>query len=682
MSAWIPPAGYVRRPAREVGVGDVRLGGSQPIRVQSMTTPPPQDLAGTVDQIARLVDAGCEIVRLTIPTAADAAHLPALRQTLRRRGLRVPLVADIHFSPGAALAAVEHVEKVRINPGNFADSKRFAQREYTDAEYDRELSRLEEKLRPLVVRARELGVAMRIGTNHGSLSDRVLNRYGDTPLGMVESALEFARICAAHGYHELVLSMKASNPQITLQAYRLLAARLREEGMDYPFHLGVTEAGDGREGRIKSAIGIGALLEEGLGDTVRVSLTEDPVAEIPVAQALVSPFNAARPGGAAVAPALPASTQIPTIYTRRPARRVSWGRLAAGGGEPVRAEIRLPASEISTHLPALLSRERGAELVSILVEDDAQLDAARMAAGAAAARGAAAALAVRCRPGEEPGAGDARLGALPAFSRLDLILPADPSAATHAASRWGAAARELGVPVLLEWDLAAARPGTGIPNLLPLVRMAGALVAGSTPAPLPTLCILFEGGTDAVRDLARRLAQADLPCPLLLAEPAPEEARHEILRPSIRMGALLCDGVGDAVRVDGPQPPRRRLDLAYDILQGSRVRLSKTDFISCPSCGRTLFDLETTTRRIKDRTAHLDGVKIAIMGCVVNGLGEMADADFGYVGGAPGRVNLYVGRECVERHVPEAEADLRLIELIKQHGRWRDAPLAAVENAS
>jgi (E)-4-hydroxy-3-methylbut-2-enyl-diphosphate synthase len=675
MPPWTPPLGYARRPTLEVAVGDVRLGGSQPIRVQSMTTPPPEDVAGTVGQIRRLVEAGCEIVRLTIPTAADAAHLPAIRAALRRERIRVPLVADIHFSPAAALAAVEHVEKVRLNPGNFADSKRFAQREYTDREYALELERLEDKLRPVIRRARELGVAMRIGTNHGSLSDRILNRYGDTPLGMVESALEFVRICEAHGYRSLVLSMKASNPQITLQGYRLLAARMAEEGMAYPFHLGVTEAGDGREGRIKSAIGIGALLEEGIGDTVRVSLTEDPVAEIPVARALVAPFNAVLARPDAVAPrrswsATPAA-RVSTLYERRRAAVAAWGAVAAGGSEPVRAEVRLPAAGAALPLARLLGAERGAELVSLAASTPSELRAAQASARALRERGVAAAIAVDLRDGGRPVPARDWAEALPGFDRFDLVLPPDPDAAAPAWREWIAAAGGS-MPLLLELERSAGEPTS------PEVALA-AILSACPPPRLPALALRPADGSGCaaeVRRLAESLAGLDAPPPLVLIELAPEDPYAEPLAPAARLGGLLSDGVGDSVRLEGAHPPRLLLDAAYDILQGARVRMSRTEFISCPSCGRTLFDLESTTRRIKERTAHLKGVKIAIMGCIVNGPGEMADADFGYVGGAPGKVNLYVGRECVARHVDEGEADARLISLIKEHGRWREPPAA------
>jgi (E)-4-hydroxy-3-methylbut-2-enyl-diphosphate synthase len=677
-----------------VAVGDVRLGGEQPIRVQSMTTPPPEDVAGTVAQIVRLAAAGCEIVRLTVPTTADADHLPEIRAALRRRGVTVPLVADIHFSPAAALRAVEHVEKVRVNPGNFADSKRFARREYTDAEYAAELERLEEKLRPLVLRAKALGVAMRIGTNHGSLSDRILNRYGDTPLGMVESALEFVRICEAHRYPDLVLSMKSSNPQITLQTYRLLAVRMAEEGMDYPFHLGVTEAGDGREGRIKSAIGIGALLEEGIGDTVRVSLTEDPVAEIPVAQALAAPFNAVltarqpdRNGGrgaalrGSAATSARRSADVPTLYSRRAAGVVSWGPVTAGGSEPVRAEVRLRTADLDASLSGLLSRERPAEVISILARRGTELLRARSAAATIGTRGSAAALAVDLEAQNGLRPADLGPSGLRAFQRLDLLLPADATAARAGAAAWARLARAGGVPLALEFQAAPGAAPAGPAAALAVLEALGVFDASAPVAAL----VVRPAGTPGVLPDARRTVQnlheTGLDCPVLLVETAPADPACELLFPAARIGSLLCDGVGDAVRIEGPQPPRQRLDLVYDILQGARVRLSRTEFISCPSCGRTLFDLETTTRRIKQKTAHLKDVKIAIMGCVVNGPGEMADADFGYVGGAPGRVNLYVGKECVLRHVTEESADAELINLIKQHGRWQEPPAAAGDAA-
>jgi (E)-4-hydroxy-3-methylbut-2-enyl-diphosphate synthase len=532
---------YQRRKSREVQIGNVAVGGDQPIRVQSMTTTRTQDVEATLAQTIRLIDAGCEIVRITAPTTSDAKAIGEIKRRLRGMGISVPLVADIHFSPAAAMEAAEHVEKVRVNPGNFADQKFFRVREYSDEDYAAEIDRIEERFAPLVVKCKQLGVAMRIGSNHGSLSDRIMNRYGDTPAGMVESALEFVRIARKHDYHEIVLSMKASNPKVMIQAYRLLVARMDEEGMDpYPLHLGVTEAGLGEDGRIKSAVGIGALLDDGLGDTVRVSLTEEPEAEIPVAQRLVDPYNA----GLLHAESFPDRDERidPYSYTRRLTTLASPGGLTIGVGETV-----------------------------------AVLD--------------------------------------------------PPEAALHA------------TPALEK------------------VAHLGASVAWY----------------DAVR--AYRTLAAQRPNePLHLQVAVDGDDLEVLLRTSTVLGSLLCDGIGDSVGLSAASlPGADRSRLLFGVLQAAGVRITKTEFVSCPSCGRTLFDLQTTTERIASRTNHLKGVKIAIMGCVVNGPGEMADADFGYVGGSPGHVNLYVGKDVVEKGVPEAEADDRLVALIRQHGKWVDS---------
>jgi (E)-4-hydroxy-3-methylbut-2-enyl-diphosphate synthase len=527
---------YARRTSREVAIGNVIVGGGQPIRVQSMTTTRTQDIEGTLAQTIRLVDAGCEIVRITAPTVNDARAIGEIKRLLNARGISVPLVADIHFSPAAAMEAAEHVDKVRINPGNFADQKFFRVREYTDEDYAAELERIEERFTPLVRKCQDRGVAMRIGSNHGSLSDRIMNRYGDTPAGMVESALEFVRIARKHDYHDIVLSMKASNPKIMIQAYRLLVARIDEEGLDpYPLHLGVTEAGLGEDGRIKSAVGIGALLDDGLGDTIRVSLTEEPEAEVPVAQRLVAPYNAGLPGSRVFA-AVRELTD-PYSYARRRSRCVDVGSLAVGDGNTI-----------------------------------AVLDPA------------------------EPGA-----------------VVADFAALASVRAPW--------------YDA---------------VRAYRLLAAQSTDAPLH-LQVAVDG-----------------------------DELEILLHSATVLGSLLCDGLGDSVGLSAPMADEDRSRLLLGILQAAGARITRTEFVSCPSCGRTLFDLQTTTERVATRTRHLKGVKIAIMGCVVNGPGEMADADFGYVGGSPGRVNLYVGKEVVEKGVPEAEADERLIALIRSHGKWQD----------
>jgi (E)-4-hydroxy-3-methylbut-2-enyl-diphosphate synthase len=523
---------YSRRRSREVQIGNVGVGGDQPIRVQSMTTTRTQDVEATLAQTIRLVEAGCEIVRITAPTVNDSKAIGEIKRRLRALGIQVPLVADIHFSPAAAMEAAEHVEKVRVNPGNFADQKFFRVREYTDAEYAAEIERIEERFAPLVLKCKANGVAMRVGSNHGSLSDRIMNRFGDTPAGMVESALEFVRIARKHDYHDIVLSMKASNPKIMIQAYRLLVARMDAEGLDpYPLHLGVTEAGLGEDGRIKSAVGIGALLDDGLGDTIRVSLTEEPEAEVPVAQRLVAPYN----NGFTSAIPAEAERVDPYSYSRRLTRAVD----GIGGSNTV-----------------------------------AVLD-----------------------PPEE---------SLSSFDQSSIATLEQPA-------HWYDAVRAY---------------------------RALAATAGDQPIHLQ---LTLDGDEEEV-----------------------------LLRASSVLGSLLCDGIGDAVGLSSPASNEDRSRLLFGILQAAGVRISKTEFVSCPSCGRTLFDLQSTTERIAARTKHLKGVKIAIMGCVVNGPGEMADADFGYVGGSPGHVNLYVGKEVVEKGVPEAEADQRLVDLIRAHGKWVD----------
>ncbi len=541
-------------------------------------------------QALRLVEAGCEIVRVTVPTVADARAAGAIRAELRRRGVSVPLVADVHFSPAAAMEAADHVEKVRINPGNYADTKTFTVRDYTDEQYRAELERIESRFAPLVLKCRERGVAMRIGTNHGSLSDRIMNRFGDTPRGMVESALEFLHICRKYDYHDVVLSMKASSPRVMVQAYRLLVARMDELGMDYPLHLGVTEAGGGEDGRIKSAIGIGALLEDGLGDTIRVSLTEDPEAEVPVAFQLARPYQPAARAQCQLPDPGPRPTVGPDVPVRRPARRVAVGLLALGGTEPLRV-VRAMEPGVHEGVRRLVLAEPAGRDRYQFLEGQAELL-------------------------EESG------------------------------QDW--------TDCLKCVDRLVERARTS----------PGAILAVWTPEASMSI--------RAYRLLAARLAQAGLDNPLHLVVQAPPDETEALLRCSVGLGSLLCDGIGDSVEVRGSLPEEFRLRLAFSILQAAGARTTRAEYVACPGCGRTLFDIQTTAERIRARTGHLKGVKIAVMGCVVNGPGEMADADFGYVGGAPGRVNLYVGRECVERHVPQEEADERLIALIKAYGRWTD----------
>lgn len=681
-----------RRKTRVVAVGEVAVGGDNPIRIQSMTTTDTMDTAATVAQIMALAEAGCEIVRVTAPSINEAENLRNIKHELKTRGVAVPLVADIHYTPNAALKAVEFVEKVRINPGNYADRKKFAVREYSEREYDLELERIAEKFSPLVLKAKHYGVALRIGTNHGSLSDRILNRYGDTPLGMVESALEFVRICEDCGFRDIILSMKAANPQIMIQAYRLLAARLDELGMDYPFHLGVTEAGDGLEGRVKSAIGIGALLADGIGDTIRVSLTEDPVAEITPAFAIAAPYQDLFTGhgarsGAQAPPASPryASeaaevplSRTPYAYHRRETRELEVGPMKIGGSQPVRVALRLEDPErLFTFLEGGKpgAGDRPCELLLLAGEAAcprtlAELQSHRREALRNTALGA-------CLRGDPERA----ISLLPG---LDLAgyLP-DPRLSRaewrSALSAWIRAAAAHGTPLL--WELGFS----GLPlylraergeNLEALAALAVELETLALQAGWePSLFALSEPATiPAYRFLAQALDRRVPAAPLLLSSSAPSAGIPPWVETSIVPGSLLCDGIGDGIALSSTLPPEQTIEFCFTILQGSRLRLSRTEFISCPSCGRTLFDLETTTRRIKSRVAHLKGVKVAIMGCIVNGPGEMADADFGYVGAGPNKINLYVGRECVERNIPTTRAEDRLVELIKSRGLWVEVP--------
>ncbi len=649
------PFAPARRRTREVRVGEVGIGGTNPIRIQSMTNTDTCDAMATAAQVEALARAGCEIVRVATPSVRDAENLGAIRGELDKRGVTVPVVADVHFTPNAAMIAAEHVEKVRINPGNYADRKRFEIREYSEEQYRDELERVAERCRPLVVRCRDLGRAIRIGTNHGSLSDRIMNRFGDTPLGMVESALEFLAVCEDEGFFDVVFSMKASNPQVTIRAYRLLAARLAQRApgeASYPMHVGVTEAGGGEEGRVKSAIGIGALLEDGIGDTIRVSLTEDPVKEVPVARRLarryderrVQRFSAPDPGGAFAAD--------PYRYERR-----STGSVASVGGEnAVRVEVDLgpvaeDAQEAARQIKLSLGRLGDLECEGLLVEvaDAAEAIRAKTFADLLTAAGVGVPLAIRVPPALVP----AVAGAARVVVRIETPLAADQL-------------REIGrVGCPVEWNFHLEGE--------PLLGALDEAVAGGCDGRL--VSVESQLPVHGARLLAARLeARSTGRVPIVLhhrADPSldPETA---LLRAAADLGAPLCDGIGDLVSLGGFGALDRNVSLAYRILQGARLRTSWTEFISCPSCGRTLFDLEETTARIKARTGHLPGLKIAVMGCIVNGPGEMADADFGYVGSGPGKVNLYAGRECVVRNVREQEAPDRLVELIREHGRWMD----------
>jgi len=629
-----------------------------------MTTSDTQDVAATLKQSIALAEVGCEIIRITAPNVAAAKCLQQIRTQFTAAGFgHVPLVADIHFLPSAAMEAVEHVEKVRVNPGNYADKKKFAVREYSDADYDAELERLYDAFSPLVKRSRELGRALRIGTNHGSLSDRIMNRYGDTPLGMVESALEFLRIGAAHRYNQMILSMKSSNPKVMIQAYRLLAERMAQEDMHYPLHLGVTEAGDGEDGRIKSAIGIGSLLLDGLGDTIRVSLTEDSVYEIPVARAIADKAMS-RWSASDSPPVAPESDGIdPYQFTRRPTVEIKLGgQCTVGPEQPPRVLVRAgQPGNLDSLLPVLLSpklKDTPAEglIVSIATPDE--------------------------------------LDVLPVLSAGFLVLELAPE--ISAAGLENHATSLAPGTVLLQRFTAAdeeslrafARLARAHQLVLAIdAEPAAVLALRETIAALVDTSLLFTisravstvgHATGGYRQLAQALRNLGSNAPIWIRNTTASAVRAEtsflskLLEASFLTGGLLCDGIGDLVSIETEADPARATQLTYNVLQGAGARISKTEFVACPSCGRTLFDLQTTTQRIRAQTGHLKGLKLAIMGCIVNGPGEMADADFGYVGGAPGKINLYVGRNCVQYNIPQVEADARLIALIKAHGKWTD----------
>ena len=663
----------LRRRADEIYVGPVGVGGNHPIRVQSMTTSNTQDVAATVKQAIALAEVGCEMVRITAPNVAAARCLQDIRTQFTAAGFgEVPLVADIHFLPSAAMEAVEHVEKIRVNPGNYADKKKFAVQEYTDAAYEAELARLHDAFSPLVKRCRELGRAMRIGTNHGSLSDRIMNRYGDTPLGMVESALEFLRIAESHDYRAIILSMKASNPKVMIEAYRLLVQRMAEEAMHYPLHLGVTEAGDGEDGRIKSAIGIGSLLADGLGDTIRVSLTEDAVYEIPVAQAIARKAMARWGEDDAIAadhfPIDPPDALDPFHFKRRVIADQGFAPGAEIGPEqPPRVITRVrDLADLPTAAKALASATlQDTPPEGVLVRVNQVEDLNRLINAAPA--WPAAFLVVEVDAGLNP---DDVAPLLTAATGPVMVLRT--FAADHADDlpAW-LALMQGGAPAALAIAASPARWG----------ELAAQLATRDASRVLATLDDADRQDGHAIgayRRLAAHLQAHGLQVPLWIrnttatALAGDNSFLSRLLEASILSGALLCDGLGDLISIETEADPVRAVKLCYNVLQGAGARISKTEFVACPSCGRTLFDLQTTTQRIRAKTGHLKGVKIAIMGCIVNGPGEMADADFGYVGGAPGKINLYVGKTCVQYNIPQKNADDRLIELIREHGKWTD----------
>ena len=825
---------YSRRVTREVMVGNVGVGANHPIRTQSMITADTRDTLACVAEVLGLAAAGCEIVRITAQTKIYAANLENIAREVRAAGCEVPLVADIHFKPDAALEAAKWVEKVRVNPGNYVDKKKFEIREYSDAQYAEELERIREEFMPLVLLCKDLGRAMRIGTNHGSLSDRIMNRYGDTPLGMCESALEFARLARENDYHNFVFSMKASNPKVMIEAYRLLVARLDAEGPDwnYPIHLGVTEAGDGEDGRIKSAIGIGSLLADGIGDTIRVSLTEDAIYEIPVAQALVASYNtrSAVDGSRSVSPLtvqaaphsefssiaenirpnwnllnketsthlphwrVPGATYAVTFHLTDSIPTAAWDdyrnrkealfakldRLISQGDtrkspatfmaiqaeiaalqdqviEPVlhqlHGECFLKRPEIArlvmdamkhfdgdhyvlhafsimpNHVHAIIQPRDGQPLAKILhswksfiaeranellgkngefwqeeysdhiisdgedyrnqvryvLENPAEGSASREWTGSVYGSTWEEIIGARRSNDNLERHAPAASGAYDPFSyqrRLSLPL-------TIMGHELGGDKTVRVFTTQERWNTIAHKIA-GMGDFKPEIILEKSNVVEIDPRDEAAISILnrdlepklvtVSDGLDlevihAFRQLAFRI---DPRHPILLKDtlrpPSGETVFLQALLPAAQnIGSLLCDGIGDAIIVRGETAPGQSLRLAYNILQAAGTRIFKTDYVACPSCGRTLFNLQHTTQKIRAATGHLKGVRIAVMGCIVNGPGEMADADFGYVGGAPNKINLYVSKTAVKFNIPEAEAVERLTDLIREHGKWVDA---------
>lgn len=647
---------YQRWETREVTIGDVPMGGKNPIRVQSMTTVDTMDTIGSVEQTIRMVEAGCEYVRITAPSIKEAQNLAEIKKELLKRGCKVPLVADIHFTPNAAEVAARIVEKVRVNPGNYADKKKFDQLTYTESEYQAELDRIYTKFAPLVKICKAYGTAMRIGTNHGSLSDRIMSHYGDTPEGMVESALEFIRICEDLHYYNLVVSMKSSNPQVMVQAYRLLVEKMVAEGMNYPLHLGVTEAGDGEDGRIKSAVGIGTLLEDGLGDTVRVSLTEEPELEAPVARALINRYTKRVQTSGDSPYGAQSAISIINMDCRRESTEVN---AFIGGAMVPRVVADLSKKRL---MDPLLLKDIGYVYDPLLDKyhmGDQSVDFVYLGDN----------LPSFTMPGNLK-----QVYHYPTWLQLQNKANAHPLYSLKAYVE--AIERDPHMNLVhLAYDDLADPLFEQIPIDSTLVFIVETRREHGMADQRQFFFRLKEWGLDMPVIIKRTYDPSDFNGPLGDIMSAEEPVSKLQLYAATDMGALLIDGMGNGIWIDAPSMPTDKLvSASFAILQATRSRISKTEYISCPSCGRTLFDLQETTQMIRNRTNHLKGLKIAIMGCIVNGPGEMADADYGYVGAGPDKVTLYRGKEVVKRNVSSVQALDELIEIIRADGNWVEAP--------
>ncbi len=637
---------YSRFLTREVKVGDLGIGGTNPIRLQSMTTTDTMDTLATVEQSIRMIDAGCELVRITAPSMNEAKNLEEIKKQLKARGYNTPICADIHFTPNAAEWAARIVEKVRVNPGNYADKKKFEQIDYTDAAYEAELERIRNRFTPLVKICKEHGTAMRIGTNHGSLSDRILSHYGDTPLGMVESAFEFLRICEDNNYHDIVISMKASNTQVMVQAYRLLVQKMIETNRNYPLHLGVTEAGEGEDGRIKSAVGIGTLLEDGLGDTVRVSLTEEPEFEIPVAKSLVDRYSN-RKNMSIRAESRIEDNDIelpysPYEYERRHTNEV----LNIGGKNVPRVLADFSTKEKITPVT----------LFACGYNYSVQLDKWNLTDQAA----------------DFVYAGN---------NKIEFELPGTLSVIYNSETWKENSKQKQCYPLFCADEYFASEKKSDKLNFVAYDYQS--LIQNSNKFD-ETVVLVFdtfsENAMSELRTMFNHLLINEIKSPVIIKRNFKDLPEQDFqLFSSTDIGGLLIDGMGDGVWIKQQNcvSPQLCNSNAFGILQAARTRISKTEYISCPSCGRTLFDLQETTAKIRSVTDHLKGIKIGIMGCIVNGPGEMADADYGYVGTGPGKISLYKGKEVIKKNVPTEKAVDELINLIKENGDWVQKPVLA-----
>jgi len=635
---------YKRFLTREVKCGDIGIGGSNPIRLQSMTTTDTMDTKATVAQSIRMIEAGCELVRITAPSLNEAKNLEIIKKELVAAGYNTPLVADIHFTPNAAEHAARVIEKVRVNPGNYADKKKFEEIEYTDSAYEQELERIRQRFTPLVKICKEYGTAMRIGTNHGSLSDRILSRYGDTPLGMVESAFEFLRICEDLNYHNIVISMKASNTQVMVQAYRLLVQKMIETNRNYPLHLGVTEAGDGEDGRIKSAVGIGTLLEDGLGDTVRVSLTEDPEFEIPVAKALVDRYRSEKIKlHQSIEPLKNENGKInlsynPYDYQKRESNTV----LNIGGHNVPRIIADLSNRENISH----------ATFFSVGYNYSVPMDKWNISD-------------LAC---DYVYAGD---------NSVDFEIPGTLGIIYNSETWKGLKNVVRQYPLFCGEEFFKSEKTHSELNFIAVTKDVLTLEFISKIKHCTNVVLIADSfNPHAMPELRRifiSLAEQGIKLPIVIKRNYKDISEQDFqLGTSAEIGALLLDGLGDGIWIKQQNCCSSQIanSTAFGILQATRTRISKTEYISCPSCGRTLFDLQETTQKIRERTDHLKGIKIGIMGCIVNGPGEMADADYGYVGVGVGKISLYKGKEVVKKNVPSENAVNELIDLIKENGDW------------